>query len=97
MLIVVFQGQYCPTTCGVADYMLRYITGANREVDDLLRDLETITNLTQGADETIQHMRDSVTVAQKSLPTGKRRRQKVGLVKMHLSLKPFLLKKNNNK
>lgn len=42
--------------------------GTNREIDQLQQDLDTITNLTQGADETIQHIKDSVTVAQKSSP-----------------------------
>lgn len=50
--------------------------GANRDIDNLQHDLDTITNLTQGADETIQYMRDSVTVAQKSSPSGERGRLK---------------------
>lgn len=79
-LIGVFQGKYCPTTCGVADYMRSYILGANRDIDELQQDLDTITNLTQGADETIQYIKDSVTVAQKSSPSGERWRHKVSLV-----------------
>ncbi|XP_040001016.1 fibrinogen gamma chain [Xiphias gladius] len=61
-------GKYCPTTCGVADYLLRYIPTTNSDLDILQRDLETIANLTQGADEKIVHMRDSTTSAQKSSP-----------------------------
>lgn len=64
------QGKYCPTTCGVADYLLRYIPTTNSDLDILQRDLETIANLTQGADEKIVHMRDSTTSAQKSSPHG---------------------------
>lgn len=79
-LIGVFQGKYCPTTCGVADYMRSYILGANRDIDELQQDLDTITNLTQGTDETIQHIKDSITVAQKSSPSGERWRHKVSLV-----------------
>ncbi|XP_030273395.1 fibrinogen gamma chain [Sparus aurata] len=59
-------GRYCPTTCGVADYMLRYLPNVNRDLDSMQRDLETIANLTQGADETVVYMKDSVTSAQKS-------------------------------
>lgn len=51
--------------------MLRYMTIANRDIDELQRELDTIANLTQGADETIQYMKDSVTAAQKSSPSGK--------------------------
>lgn len=63
---VCVQGRYCPTTCGVADYMLRYLPNVNRDLDSMQRDLETIANLTQGADETVVYMKDSVTSAQKS-------------------------------
>lgn len=56
--------------------MLRYMTIANRDVDELLRELDTIANLTQGADETIQYMKDSVTAAQKSSPSGKMKRKR---------------------
>lgn len=60
------QGKYCPTTCGVADYLLRYMPGVTRELDALQRELETISNLTQGAEETVVNMKDSVTSHQKS-------------------------------
>lgn len=50
--------------------MLRYVMGADRDIDELQRDLEIITNLTQGTDDTIQYMRDSVAAAQKSSPSG---------------------------
>lgn len=56
--------------------MLRYMTTANRDIDELQRELDTIANLTQGADETIQYMKDSVTTAQKSSPSGKMKRKK---------------------
>ncbi|KAF7223482.1 fibrinogen gamma chain [Nothobranchius furzeri] len=59
-------GKYCPTTCGVADYFLRYFPGVNEDLKTMQAELETITNLTQGADETIVYMRDSATSAQKS-------------------------------
>lgn len=67
--------------------MRGYIMGTNREIDQLQQDLDTITNLTQGADETIQHIKDSVTVAQKSSPAGERWRHKVSLVTMHRPVK----------
>ncbi|XP_068606645.1 fibrinogen gamma chain [Brachionichthys hirsutus] len=59
-------GQYCPTTCGVADYMLRYMPAANQDLDDLQHELETIANWTQGTEETVVHMKESVTAFQKS-------------------------------
>lgn len=59
-------GRYCPTTCGVADYMLRYMPDVERDLDTMQRDLETITNLTQGADETVVYMKDTAVSAQKS-------------------------------
>ena len=61
-------GKYCPTTCGVADYLLRYRPGVDRDLSSLQRELETITNLTQGAEEQITHMKDSTAAAQKSSP-----------------------------
>ena len=64
------QGKYCPTTCGVADYMLRYMPGVDRDLDNMLDQLETIANLTQGSEETIVYMKDSATLAQKSSPPG---------------------------
>ncbi|XP_033985127.1 fibrinogen gamma chain [Trematomus bernacchii] len=62
-------GKYCPTTCAVTDYMLKYFPEVDRDLDDLQETLETIANLTQGAQETVVHMKDSTTSAQKtSLP-----------------------------
>ncbi|XP_008280290.1 fibrinogen gamma chain [Stegastes partitus] len=59
-------GKYCPTTCGVADYLYTYMPGVNKDLDDMQRELETITNLTTGAEETIVYMKDSTTSAQKT-------------------------------
>lgn len=61
---------YCPTTCGVSDYMLRYFINNNRDLEQMLRDLETIANLTQDAEETVVYMKDSMAVAQKSYTPG---------------------------
>ncbi|XP_040892039.1 fibrinogen gamma chain isoform X2 [Toxotes jaculatrix] len=61
-------GKYCPTTCGVADYLLRYMPEVTRDLNNLQRELETIANLTNGAEETIVYMKDSATSAQKSSP-----------------------------
>ncbi|XP_076584951.1 fibrinogen gamma chain-like [Chaetodon auriga] len=59
-------GKYCPTTCGVADYMLKYMPSVDKDLDELQDALDTIANLTQGAEETVVYMKDSVTSAQKS-------------------------------
>ncbi|KAM7009801.1 fibrinogen gamma chain [Tautogolabrus adspersus] len=61
-------GKYCPTTCGVADYMLKYMPGVNKDLDDMQYELENIANLTHGAEETAVYMKDSATSAQKSSP-----------------------------
>ncbi|XP_029292809.1 fibrinogen gamma chain [Cottoperca gobio] len=59
-------GKYCPTTCGVADYMLRYIPGVERDLDDLQEQLDTIANLTTGAEETAVYMKDTTILSQKT-------------------------------
>uniref|UniRef100_A0A3Q1I406 Fibrinogen C-terminal domain-containing protein n=1 Tax=Anabas testudineus TaxID=64144 RepID=A0A3Q1I406_ANATE len=61
-------GKYCPTTCGVADYLQRYTDIATEDVDYLLRELETISNLTQGTEEKVVYMKDSAISHQKSSP-----------------------------
>ncbi|XP_037546217.1 fibrinogen gamma chain [Nematolebias whitei] len=59
-------GKYCPTTCGVADYLLNYLPGVNKDLNTMQHELEKIANLTYGAEETISYMKDSTTAAQKS-------------------------------
>ncbi|XP_054461102.1 fibrinogen gamma chain [Anoplopoma fimbria] len=59
-------GNYCPTTCGVADYMLRYLSRVDYDLDNLLEQLDSIANLTQGAEEKVIDMKDSAASAQKS-------------------------------
>lgn len=61
---------YCPTTCGVADYMLRYFSTTDRDLEKMQQDLETIANLTQDAEDKVVYMKDSMTVAQKSYSSG---------------------------
>lgn len=68
-----WQGKYCPTTCGIADYMFKYLPDVNRELDSMQNDLELIANLTEGADETITYMKDSTVSAQKSTQPGKKK------------------------
>lgn len=67
---IFIQGKYCPTTCGVADYLTRYMPEVTRDLDSMLRDLEIAANLTQGTEEKIVYMKDSATSAQKSSPQG---------------------------
>ncbi|XP_076001569.1 fibrinogen gamma chain [Genypterus blacodes] len=59
-------GKYCPTTCGVADYMLRYIPTMDRALTNMELQLETIANLTQGAEDKVVDMKHSSISAQKS-------------------------------
>ncbi|TNN89718.1 Fibrinogen gamma chain [Liparis tanakae] len=59
-------GVYCPTTCGVADYMLRYMPEVDEDLERMQNKLAMIANLTQGADQTIVYMKDSTLLAQKN-------------------------------
>ncbi|CAF96585.1 unnamed protein product, partial [Tetraodon nigroviridis] len=59
-------GMYCPTTCGVTDYMLKYFTITNEQVEQMEQDLESIANVTQDAEDRVVHIKDSMAVAQKS-------------------------------
>ncbi|XP_066518125.1 fibrinogen gamma chain [Hoplias malabaricus] len=61
-------GQYCPTTCGVADYLQRYKPGVVKDLRDMESLLLDIVNLTKGAQEKVVYLRDSETQAQKSSP-----------------------------
>ncbi|KAM9818454.1 fibrinogen gamma chain [Syngnathus typhle] len=60
-------GKYCPTTCGVADYMQKYTSSAHDKLDALQNDLESITNLTQGAQQQVIYMKDSIQTVQKNI------------------------------
>lgn len=62
------QGTYCPTTCGVADYLQRYQPDIDRQLDDMEQDLKEIANLTRGAQDKVVYLRDSETQAQKQAP-----------------------------
>lgn len=61
---------YCPTTCGVSDYMFKYFTATNDEVNQMQQDLETINNVTRDAEDMVIYMKDSTTAAQKSITPG---------------------------
>lgn len=61
---------YCPTTCGVADYMLKYFSNTNEDLEQMQQDLETIANLTKDTDDRVVYMKDSMTAAQKSYTPG---------------------------
>ncbi|XP_048053189.1 fibrinogen gamma chain [Megalobrama amblycephala] len=61
-------GTYCPTTCGVADYLQRYQPDIDRQLDDMEQDLKEIANLTRGAQDKVVYLRDSETQAQKQAP-----------------------------
>uniref|UniRef100_A0A3Q2XKJ0 Fibrinogen gamma chain n=1 Tax=Hippocampus comes TaxID=109280 RepID=A0A3Q2XKJ0_HIPCM len=60
------QGKYCPTTCGVADYMHRYTSNAHDSLDYLQKELDSIHNLTEGAQERVIYMKDSIQTVQKN-------------------------------
>ncbi|XP_029529479.1 fibrinogen gamma chain-like [Oncorhynchus nerka] len=59
-------GKYCPTTCGVADYLNRYKPVVDKDLNEMEDILGRITNLTTGATEKVTYMKDSATQHQKS-------------------------------
>ncbi|KAM9857017.1 fibrinogen gamma chain [Aulostomus maculatus] len=59
-------GEYCPTTCGVADYMLKYLPAVTKDLDYMQQELEQIANWTQVTEEKVVYMKDSAVAAQKS-------------------------------
>ncbi|KAL4640399.1 fibrinogen gamma chain [Arapaima gigas] len=59
-------GTYCPTTCGVADYLNRYQPSVERDLNDIEIILENIANQTKGAQDRVIYMKDSTVEAQKS-------------------------------
>lgn len=64
------QGEYCPTTCGVSDYMLRYMPAVERDLERLQQQLESIANFTKETEETVVYMKDSALSAQKTSQPG---------------------------
>lgn len=61
---------YCPTTCGVADYMVKYFSNTNDDLEQMQTDLENIANLTQDAQDRVVYMKDSMVASQKSVTPG---------------------------
>ncbi|KAG7264433.1 hypothetical protein CRUP_022295 [Coryphaenoides rupestris] len=59
-------GTYCPTTCGVADYLFNYSPDINENLDYMINELTRIGNLTEGAEVKVVYMRDSAASAQKT-------------------------------
>ena len=55
----------------MADYLFRYTPDVYDDLDDMLAKLESIGNLTQGAEEKVVFMRDRATSAHKSSQPGK--------------------------
>lgn len=61
-------GTYCPTTCGVADYLNKYKPDVDGQLDRMEQKLEEIVNLTKGAQDTVIYLKDSDKQAQKQSP-----------------------------
>uniref|UniRef100_A0A8C9RKH8 Fibrinogen gamma chain n=1 Tax=Scleropages formosus TaxID=113540 RepID=A0A8C9RKH8_SCLFO len=59
-------GTYCPTTCGVANYLNRYKPSVDKDLAEIENLLENIANQTKGAQDRVVYMRDSTAHAQKS-------------------------------
>ncbi|KAG9259983.1 fibrinogen gamma chain [Astyanax mexicanus] len=61
-------GSYCPTTCGIADYLQKYKPGVVKDLNDMEEILLDIANLTKGAQDKVVFLKDSETQAQKAAP-----------------------------
>ncbi|XP_041961761.1 fibrinogen gamma chain [Alosa sapidissima] len=59
-------GTYCPTTCGVADYLDKYKPGVEKDLKYMENILDDIANTTEGAQEKVNYMKDQATQAQKT-------------------------------
>ncbi|XP_034045015.1 fibrinogen gamma chain [Thalassophryne amazonica] len=59
-------GTYCPTTCGVTDYMMKYVPGVAQDLEYMHNALENIANQTKDTEVTVDYMKDSTTSALKS-------------------------------
>uniref|UniRef100_W5LQP8 Fibrinogen gamma chain n=1 Tax=Astyanax mexicanus TaxID=7994 RepID=W5LQP8_ASTMX len=57
----IFQGSYCPTTCGIADYLQKYKPGVVKDLNDMEEILLDIANLTKGAQDKVVFLKDSET------------------------------------
>ncbi|MBN3287258.1 FIBG protein, partial [Polyodon spathula] len=64
--VLFLQGQYCPTTCGIVDYLQRYKPNTDSELSYLENTLNQISNLTIGAQEKANYIKDSSISARKS-------------------------------
>ncbi|KAK2865924.1 hypothetical protein Q7C36_001980 [Tachysurus vachellii] len=61
-------GSYCPTTCGVENYLHTYNSGVQKDLNHMDELLQEISNLTRGAQDKVVYLKDSQTQAQKSSP-----------------------------
>ncbi|XP_069487412.1 fibrinogen gamma chain [Ambystoma mexicanum] len=52
-------GEYCPTTCGIADFLYNYHPDVNRQLQSLEDQMRQITNHTSGAHYMIREIRDN--------------------------------------
>ncbi|XP_063074460.1 fibrinogen gamma chain [Engraulis encrasicolus] len=59
-------GTYCPTTCGVVDYLHKYKPAVEEDLKYMEDILEDIANATRGAEEKVNYMKDQATQAQKT-------------------------------
>ncbi|XP_060772005.1 fibrinogen gamma chain [Neoarius graeffei] len=61
-------GRYCPTTCGIENYLQKYKTDVQKDLDELDVLLQEISNVTKEAQDKVFYLKDSTTQAQKASP-----------------------------
>lgn len=54
-----FQGSYCPTTCGIADFLSNYQNSVDKDLQDFEDILHRAENQTSEAEQLIQAIRTS--------------------------------------
>lgn len=54
ILLLCFQGSYCPTTCGIADFLSNYQTAVDKDLQSLEDILGQVENQTSQAKELIK-------------------------------------------
>lgn len=63
------QGSFCPTTCGIADFLSKYHPTVENDLQEMERLLQRISNATVTADHLIQHIQGLYPSEKQTLPS----------------------------
>ncbi|RLW09157.1 hypothetical protein DV515_00002659 [Chloebia gouldiae] len=62
------NGSFCPTTCGIADFLSQYHPTVDNDLQEMERILQRISNATVAADNLIQHIQGLYPSEKQTLP-----------------------------